>query len=70
MSAYTWTDPDDGVQFCVTHGCGEIVAVRDCITYAELATENRHGTCIEHYATAEHARRAAEDRLWNQGIAP
>lgn len=70
MSAYLWTDPVDGVQFCATHGCGEIVTVHDCGNYAELATENKRGARVEHYATAELARRAGEDRLWRQGVAP
>jgi hypothetical protein len=71
MSAYLWTDPDmDGLQFCATHGCGELVTVHDCGTYAALATENNRGSRIEHFATAELARRAAEDRLWRKGVTP
>jgi hypothetical protein len=71
MSAYIWSEPDmDGLQFCATHGCGEIVAVQDHGTYAALATENKRESRVEHYATAEHARRAAEDRLWKKGITP
>ena len=71
MSAYIWSDPDlDGLQFCATHGCGELIAVHDHGNYAALATQSRRRARLEHFATSELARRAAESYLWRQGITP
>jgi len=69
--SYLWSDIDlDGMQFCATHGCGEIVAVHDAGTYAELYTCSDAQPRVEHYSTAEQARRAGETHLWNKGITP
>jgi hypothetical protein len=71
MSAYLWSDLDmDGLQFCATRGTGELVAVHDHGNYAVLVTDNKDDSNVEHYPTAEQARRAGEKYLQQKGISP